>query len=188
MQKFNIPTAAFTALTTYEEAIYYIMQNPGRMVIKADGLADGKGVFLTSSGKDAVDAVEEIMVNDRFGDSGSTIIMEEHLDGQEVSILTFSDGKTFISMPAGQDHKRIGEGDAGLNTRGMGVYAPVPAATPAIMEQIEKDIIAPTFEGLRQEGMETLASRPRLTNFLRTTVQRPPLHRRYAHPQRTKSD
>jgi phosphoribosylamine--glycine ligase/phosphoribosylformylglycinamidine cyclo-ligase len=121
-------------------------------VIKADGLAAGKGVVLPETPEQALEDLQSIMNDGRFSTAGSSVVIEEYMEGFEISILTFSDGNTFFSLPAGQDHKRILEGNKGPNTGGMGVYSPVPMVTPAITQQIKDTILKPTFEALRGEG------------------------------------
>jgi phosphoribosylamine--glycine ligase / phosphoribosylformylglycinamidine cyclo-ligase len=152
MKWHGIPTAEYKDFDNYEEAKAYLTSISHDVVIKADGLAAGKGVIIPTSKEEAIRALKNIMVNNLFGSAGSSVVIEEYLDGQEISVSTFSDGRTTASLPVGQDHKRLLEGDKGPNTGGMGVYAPVPAATSAVMETIENEILRPTFEGLRQQG------------------------------------
>lgn len=122
------------------------------MVIKADGLAAGKGVVLPKTREEAIAALDDMMLDGKFGDAGKSVVIEERMVGDEISVLTFSDGKTHISLPPGQDHKRIFEGNKGPNTGGMGVYAPVPFVTAQQMDEIDQTIIRPTFDGLISEG------------------------------------
>lgn len=123
-----------------------------RIVIKADGLAAGKGVVLPETLEQALEDLRSIMNDGRFSTAGSSVVIEEYMEGYEISILTFSDGKTFFSLPAGQDHKRILEGNKGPNTGGMGVYTPVLRVSPEIAQEIDDTILRPTFEALQQEG------------------------------------
>lgn len=157
MARHNIPTAAFRNFTAgqYDEAVAYIKSNPfssGRCVIKASGLAAGKGVLIPETEAEALEALAQVMVAKEFGDAGDEVVIEEYMVGPEISVLAFSDGYTIVPMPAAQDHKRIGEGDTGLNTGGMGAYAPAPVATPDIMERVLKESLQPTIKGMRQDG------------------------------------
>lgn len=152
MEKYSIPTAAYETFSNFEEAKEYVLKVTHSVVIKVDGLAAGKGVIIPGSKDEAVTALRAIMTNRCFGSAGDSVVIEEFLDGQEISVSTFSDGRTTRSLSPAQDHKRIFEGDKGPNTGGMGVYAPLPAATSAIMDLIEREVLVPTFEGLRKEG------------------------------------
>ncbi|RGP80114.1 phosphoribosylamine-glycine ligase [Fusarium longipes] len=156
MKHHGIPTADHNSFDDFDEACAYVRKiftdSDHRIVIKADGLAAGKGVVLPETPEQAFDDLRSIMKDGVLSTAGSSVVIEEYMEGYEVSILTFSDGKTFFSLPAGQDHKRILEGNKGPNTGGMGVYTPVPMITPGIMEQIDDDILKPTFEALRKEG------------------------------------
>ncbi|KAI0034139.1 phosphoribosylglycinamide synthetase [Vararia minispora EC-137] len=154
MQRHAIPTAAFRvfAASEVEQAIEYVHSCGHKVVIKASGLAAGKGVLIPDTTEEAIEGLKQVMVDSVFGDAGSEVVVEELLTGPEVSVLAFSDGYTVVPLPAAQDHKRIGEGDTGLNTGGMGAYAPAPVATPAVMEQIMKTAIQPTIDGMRREG------------------------------------
>lgn len=156
MRRHKIPTARYQNFNDLEAASDYVRTINSPIVIKASGLPAGKGVILPSSTEEAVQALEDILVKRKFGDAGSSVVIEEYLDGQEISILTLSDSSTTWSFPPGQDHKRIYDGDRGLNTGGMGIYAPAPFVTPGIMEEIETTILKPTFEGLRAEGDDLL--------------------------------
>ncbi|TRM65924.1 aminoimidazole ribonucleotide synthetase [Schizophyllum amplum] len=154
MARHNIPTAAFRTFSSsqFEEACTYVKTCGHDVVLKASGLAAGKGVLIPSSTEEAIAGLESIMVKNAFGSAGSEVVVEELLTGDEISILAFSDGYTIVPLPAAQDHKRIGEGDTGLNTGGMGAYAPAPAATPAIMDQITRECLQPTIAGMRRDG------------------------------------
>lgn len=157
MARHNIPTAAFRSFTStqYDDAVAYIKSKPftsGRSVIKASGLAAGKGVLIPETDEEALAALKSVMVDKEFGDAGDEVVVEEYLSGPEISVLAFSDGYTIVPMPAAQDHKRIGEGDTGLNTGGMGAYAPAPIATKEIMERCVKDVLEPTIKGMREDG------------------------------------
>ena len=157
MARHNIPTAAFRSFTSnqFDQASAYIQSSPfpsGRCVIKASGLAAGKGVLIPETNEEALAALKSVMVDREFGEAGDEVVIEEYLTGPEISVLAFSDGYTIVPMPAAQDHKRIGEGDTGLNTGGMGAYAPAPVATAEIMERVVKDSLEPTLKGLRSDG------------------------------------
>lgn len=152
MEKHKIPTAAFKNFTKVEDARLYIELVNHRIVLKADGIAAGKGVLIPTSKEEALAGLDEIMVTKSFGLAGDEIVIEEFLEGDELSILTISDGYTFFNLPAAQDHKRVGDGDQGLNTGGMGAYAPAPIATAAVLKKIDAEIIRPTIDGMRQDG------------------------------------
>ncbi|KAH7173599.1 phosphoribosylglycinamide synthetase [Fusarium flagelliforme] len=156
MKKYAIPTAHHSSFDSFDEANAYVRSvftdKDHRIVIKADGLAAGKGVVLPETPEQALEDLRSIMNDGRFSTAGSSVVIEEYMEGFEISILTFSDGKTFFSLPAGQDHKRILEGNKGPNTGGMEVYSPVPMVTPAITQQINDTILKPTFEALQKEG------------------------------------
>lgn len=152
MHRHNLPTAKFEIFTDFEKAKNYLTKQVLPIVIKASGLAQGKGVVICESKPSAEKALEDIMVKKIFGDSGSEVVIEEFLTGPEISIHAFSDGKSYKMFPPSQDHKRIGKGDTGLNTGGMGVIAPLPFITKELMQKIEKEIVAPTLEGMKSEG------------------------------------
>jgi phosphoribosylamine--glycine ligase/phosphoribosylformylglycinamidine cyclo-ligase len=164
MKKYRIPTAGYRSFRNYDTARQYLDTiDATRAVIKADGLAAGKGVVLPASQAEAQQALRDIMVDAKFGSAGQSVVIEEYLEGDEISILTFSDGKTFKSLPPGQDHKRILDGNKGPNTGGMGIYAPLSFVTPDQMREIESVIIEPTLNGLRAEGTyhrNTILTRP----------------------------
>ncbi|KAF8518008.1 aminoimidazole ribonucleotide synthetase [Hysterangium stoloniferum] len=154
MARHSIPTAEFRVFEKerYEEAYAYVKNSAHRLVLKASGLAGGKGVLIPETTEEALEALKQILVNDEFGSAGSEVVIEEYLEGPELSVLAFSDGYTILPLPAAQDHKRIGEGDTGLNTGGMGAYAPAPVATPEVMQRILKESLQPTICGMRREG------------------------------------
>ncbi|KAI1429398.1 phosphoribosylamine--glycine ligase [Xylaria sp. FL1777] len=151
MKKHNIPTAAYENFSDYETARQYLDSIQHDVVIKASGLAAGKGVIIPTTKDEAHKALKDIMQNREFGSAGDEVVIEEFLTGDELSILTFSDGYTIKSLPPAQDHKRIGEGDTGLNTGGMGCYAPTNIATPELVAQIDRDIIQPSIDGMRKD-------------------------------------
>lgn len=148
----GVPTAAYADFTEYEPALAYLEAHPGPIVIKADGLAAGKGVSVCRDTAEAREALREMMLEGAFAEAGSRVLIEEYLEGQEVSVLAFSDGQTIKQMAAAQDHKRLGDGDTGPNTGGMGTYAPVPAYTPAIAEQVQHQILKPVIAEMARRG------------------------------------
>ncbi|MCI5654929.1 MAG: phosphoribosylamine--glycine ligase [Candidatus Pseudoruminococcus sp.] len=153
MKKYNIPTAGYEVFSDPEKAIAYIEeQNKFPTVIKADGLALGKGVIIAQNLEEAKDAVKEIMEDKKFGESGNNVVIEEFLTGPEVSVLAFTDGKTLKPMISSMDHKRALDGDNGLNTGGMGTISPNPYYTDDIAEVCMKTIFMPTVEAMNKEG------------------------------------
>lgn len=155
MKKYDIPTAAFENFSDFDKAKEYVeaITKKHKVVIKASGLAAGKGVLMPETTAEAVAALEQIMKVRDFGSAGDEVVVEQCLEGYELSILAFSDGYTVVDLPPAQDHKRIGEGDTGLNTGGMGTYAPTPAASPELLSQIRKTILQPTVDGMRKDGI-----------------------------------
>ena len=152
MKKYNIPTAAYETFSEAEEALRYVENCPVPVVVKADGLALGKGVIIAETREEAVNAVKTIMDDRIFGDSGSKVVIEEFLTGPEVSVLSFTDGKTIVPMVSSMDHKRALDGDKGLNTGGMGTVAPNPYYTPEIALQCMETIFRPTIDAMNKEG------------------------------------
>ncbi|PWY78625.1 phosphoribosylamine-glycine ligase [Aspergillus eucalypticola CBS 122712] len=152
MKRHNIPTAAYENFYEYEPARQYLDSVSHQVVIKADGLAGGKGVIIPTTKEEAHQALREMMVENQFGEAGSEVVIEEYLEGDELSVLTFSDGYTIRSLPAAQDHKRIFDGDQGPNTGGMGCYAPTPISSPEVLAQIDRSIIQPSVDGMRRDG------------------------------------
>ncbi len=152
MKKYGIPTAKYEVFTEAEAARAYIRQEGAPIVIKADGLAAGKGVIVAATEAEALEAVDEIMCDKAFGSAGSRVVIEECLVGEEASLLTFTDGKTIVPMVSSQDHKRAYDGDQGPNTGGMGTYAPAPVATPEIVARVQREILDPVIAAMRQEG------------------------------------
>src|SRR5574341_337771 len=155
MARHNIPTARFKVFTDFDSAIKHLRAVDSPVVIKASGLAAGKGVIVPHSIAEAEDAIDQIMRQREFGSAGDQVVIEERLVGEEISLFAFTDGFTVKAMPPAQDHKRLLAGDRGPNTGGMGAYAPVPAAIcpPALSEQLTRTILQPTVDGLRAEGM-----------------------------------
>ncbi|ETN40362.1 phosphoribosylamine-glycine ligase [Cyphellophora europaea CBS 101466] len=153
MQRHGIPTAAFRNFYEYEPAAQYLDSIDHNVVIKADGLAAGKGVIIPTSKQEAHDALKKIMVAKDFGAAGSQVVIEEFLEGEELSVLTFTDGYTIRSLPPAQDHKRVGDGDQGPNTGGMGCYAPTKVASKELLAQIDREIVQPTVDSMRRDGI-----------------------------------
>jgi phosphoribosylamine--glycine ligase len=154
MKKYNIPTANYRVFQNSEGAFDYIKQQNFPLVIKADGLAAGKGVFIVKDLVQARDALDALMEEKRFGEAGRQVIIEEFLEGEEVSILAFCDGKTVVPMVSSQDHKKIFDNDQGPNTGGMGAYSPVPFYPDEFGKRVLEEILKPTVKGLRSEGRE----------------------------------
>jgi len=152
MLKYNIPTAEAGVFTDYDNAIEYIRKKGTPIVIKADGLAAGKGVIVATNEKEATDAVKAMMIDMVYGDAGKMIIIEECLTGEEASFLVFTDGRDIIPMPLSKDHKRVFDDDKGPNTGGMGAYSPEPGISDEMYLRIMDDIIVPVIEGLEREG------------------------------------
>lgn len=152
LRKYNIPTAKYETFTDYESASAYLREQATPIVIKADGLAAGKGVTVAFSMEEAETALREAMVDKVFGEAGNQIVIEEFLEGQEMSILAFVDGETVKPMVPAQDHKPIFDGDKGPNTGGMGTYTPLPHIDPAIVEESITNIIIPTAKAMVSEG------------------------------------
>ena len=153
MKKYNIPTAAYGVFHKVDEAKEFIAQTGAPIVVKADGLAAGKGVVVAMTIEEANAAVEDMLSGNRFGEAGSTVVIEEFMEGEEASLLAFVDGKTVVPMIASQDHKRIFDGDKGPNTGGMGTYAPAPVLTDALRDEAMKTILEPMVAAMENEGM-----------------------------------
>jgi len=154
MKKYNIPTANYEVFQSIEEAFNYIKQQTFPLVIKADGLAAGKGVFIVKNLDQAGDALNALMKEKKFGEAGRQIVVEEFLEGEEVSVLAFCDGKTVIPMVSSQDHKKIFDNDLGPNTGGMGAYSPVPFYPDEFKKIVLEELLKPTVKGLQSEGRE----------------------------------
>ena len=154
MKKYGIPTAAYEVFTKPEDALAYLETSAYPTVIKADGLALGKGVIIAENRETAIDAVRSIMEDKIFGESGANIVIEEFLEGPEVSVLSFTDGTRVVPMISSMDHKRVYDGDRGPNTGGMGTVAPNPYYTPDVAERCMKEIFLPTVRAMKEEGRE----------------------------------
>lgn len=153
MKKYGIPTAAFDTFTEVGAAKAFVDEIGVPCVVKADGLAAGKGVIICMTREEADQAIEDMLSDHAFGDASATIVIEEYMEGPEVSVLAFADGKHVLPMVSAQDHKRIFDGDKGPNTGGMGAYSPAPVYTEALSEEVNKTIIEPTIAAMAAEGM-----------------------------------
>ncbi|WP_088890404.1 phosphoribosylamine--glycine ligase [Leptolyngbya ohadii] len=153
MQEAGVPTAKSAVFTDADTAIDYVKQSGAPIVVKADGLAAGKGVTVAETVEQAIEAIEAAF-GGQFGAAGQTVVIEECLIGEEASVLAITDGITIRPLLPAQDHKRIGEGDTGANTGGMGTYAPAPIVTPALMERIQQEILEPTIAALQKRGID----------------------------------
>lgn len=175
MGRAGIPTAAWRAFTSAPDAISYLDELGPPYVIKADGLAAGKGVVVTSDRDEAIAAVEDRLVRRIFGDAGSSVVIEEFLDGEEASVIAFADGRAFAVCAPAQDYKRVGDDDAGPNTGGMGSYSPVPSCPSDLVEQIATEVIAPMvattgaagapFSGALYAGLALTSKGPKVVEF-----------------------
>ncbi|MBU0629962.1 MAG: phosphoribosylamine--glycine ligase [Candidatus Margulisbacteria bacterium] len=154
MTKYDIPTAQSGTFRRLEEAIAYVKEMGAPIVVKADGLAAGKGVVVCRTETEAIDAVKLIMEKKEFGAAGDQVVIEEFLDGEEASILALTDGKSIIPLASAQDHKRVFDGDQGPNTGGMGAYSPAPIVTDHLMSEIDVTVLKPFVDGMRQEGID----------------------------------
>ena len=150
----KIPTARAGSFITMKEALDFLEGMTFPVVVKADGLAAGKGVVIAESQPEAVHAIREMLENRVFGDAGAKVLLEEFLVGEELSLHVVTDGRNLVFLASAQDHKRVGEGDTGLNTGGMGAYAPAPRATSQLLAEVEEKIFRPTLAGLAAEGIE----------------------------------
>ncbi len=154
LKKYHIPTANYEVFQNSKKALNYIQQQTFPLVIKADGLAAGKGVFIVENLAEARDALNALMDEKQFGEAGRQVIIEEFLEGEEVSILAFCDGRTIVPMVSSQDHKKIFDNDQGPNTGGMGAYSPVPFYPDEFEKRVLEEILKPTVKGLQSEGRE----------------------------------
>jgi len=152
LAKYGVPTAFYQRFTDADAAKDYVRQHGAPIVVKADGLAAGKGVTVARTQEEAFAAIDEALVGGRFGSAGAEIVVEEFLDGEEVSFFALCDGETALPLVSAQDHKAVGDGDTGPNTGGMGAYSPAPALTPALQDQVMREIVQPTVKGMAAEG------------------------------------
>src|SRR5215471_10440727 len=156
MERHKIPTAKYREfdVSNFEEGVHYVKEHSLPVVLKADGLAAGKGVIICQTAVEAVSEFELMLQKAKFGEASRKVVVEEFLDGIEVSVFVLTDGKNYLLLPEAKDYKRIGEGDMGLNTGGMGAVSPVPFASPAFMQKVETKIIKPTIDGLHKEQID----------------------------------
>jgi phosphoribosylamine--glycine ligase len=153
MRRQHVPTPYFGVFTDPDEAQRYVAEVGAPLVVKADGLAAGKGVLICTTVEEAHEAIDEIMRSRIFGDAGDRVVIEEFLEGEEVSFLAFTDGQTVLPLASAQDHKRVFDGDRGPNTGGMGAYSPAPVVTPALADRIVQEAMLPVIRGLKQRGI-----------------------------------
>ena len=155
MSEFNVPTAAYLEVTkdNLEEGINYLSNNVGPYVLKADGLAAGKGVLIIDDTQEAINSLK-VMLAGQFGQASAIVVIEQFLDGIEFSVFALTDGKDYVILPVAKDYKRIGEGDTGLNTGGMGAVSPPPFVTDELMQKVENRIVKPTIEGISKRGFD----------------------------------
>lgn len=152
MAKYNIPTAAYKSFTEHADAVAYIKEQGAPIVVKADGLAAGKGVIVAMSEAQAISAVDDIMLDKVFGSAGASVVIEEFMDGEEASFFAFTDGKNILPLASSQDHKRAFDGDEGPNTGGMGAYSPAPVVTEELHDLIVETVVKPTIAGMAADG------------------------------------
>jgi len=152
LARHNIPTAAYGNFTEIDKAVAYVKQQGAPIVVKADGLAAGKGVILAQTEAEAIAAIEDMLAGNKFGDAGSRVVVEEFLVGEEASFICMVDGKNVLPMATSQDHKARDNGDLGPNTGGMGAYSPAPVVTPEIQQRVMEEVIYPTVNGMAAEG------------------------------------
>ncbi|MGH7894568.1 MAG: phosphoribosylamine--glycine ligase [Candidatus Binatia bacterium] len=153
LERAGVPTAFFGAFGNEGDAVRYVQEVGAPVVVKADGLAAGKGVFICETPQRATDAIRQVMRDRIFGDAGARVVVEEFLGGEELSFMALTDGTTVLPLAPSQDHKRVGDGDQGPNTGGMGAYSPPPLATPALEAHVMADVIHPVVEGLARQGI-----------------------------------
>ncbi|WP_207455059.1 phosphoribosylamine--glycine ligase [Azospirillum sp. SYSU D00513] len=152
LAKYKVPTAAYGRFTEPEAAKAFVRKNGAPIVVKADGLAAGKGVTVARTAEEAFAAIDEALVQGRFGAAGAEVVVEEFLDGEEVSFFALCDGETALPLVSAQDHKAVGDGDTGPNTGGMGAYSPAPVLTPDLQDRVMREIVLPTVRGMAAEG------------------------------------
>ncbi|BEU01650.1 phosphoribosylamine--glycine ligase [Agarivorans sp. OAG1] len=154
LARHDIPTGYYQTFTEVAPAIAYVKEQGAPIVVKADGLAAGKGVIVAMTEAEAIAAIEDMLADNAFGEAGSRVVIEEFLDGEEASFIVMVDGSNVLAMATSQDHKRVGDGDSGLNTGGMGAYSPAPVVTPEIHQRIMDEVIMPTVKGMAAEDNE----------------------------------
>lgn len=153
LQRHQIPTADYANFTDLDQALAYVRQHGAPIVVKADGLAAGKGVIVAMTLQEAEDAVTDMLAGNRFGEAGNRVVIEEFLDGEEASFIVMADGLAMLPMATSQDHKRVGDGDTGPNTGGMGAYSPAPVVTDTVYQRVIDNIIRPTLAGMDKDGV-----------------------------------
>ncbi len=153
LARHKIPTAAYGNFTDVAAAETFIRQHGAPIVVKADGLAAGKGVIMAATVDEAIAAVRDMLAGNAFGEAGHRVVVEEFLDGEEASFIVMADGEHALALATSQDHKRVGDGDTGPNTGGMGAYSPAPVVTPELHERVMREVIRPTIRGLKAEGL-----------------------------------
>ncbi|WP_217544217.1 phosphoribosylamine--glycine ligase [Vibrio metschnikovii] len=152
LARHNIPTAAYANFTEIEPALAYVREQGAPIVVKADGLAAGKGVIVAMTLQEAEDAIQDMLADNAFGEAGSRVVIEEFLDGEEASFIVMVDGENVLPMATSQDHKRVGDADTGPNTGGMGAYSPAPVVTQDVHDRVMREVIYPTVRGMAAEG------------------------------------
>lgn len=152
LARHNIPTAAYANFTEIEPALAYVREKGAPIVVKADGLAAGKGVIVAMTLQEAEDAIQDMLAGNAFGSAGSRVVVEEFLDGEEASFIVMIDGENVLPMATSQDHKRVGDADTGPNTGGMGAYSPAPVVTQDVHDRVMREVIDPTVRGMAAEG------------------------------------
>ncbi|MGH8062818.1 MAG: phosphoribosylamine--glycine ligase [Pseudoxanthomonas sp.] len=153
LARHRIPTAFYSVFTEVEPALAYIRDKGAPIVVKADGLAAGKGVIVAMTLQEAEDAVTDMLSGNAFGDAGARVVIEEFLEGEEASFISMVDGRTALPMATSQDHKRVGDGDTGPNTGGMGAYSPAPVVTPEVHARVMREVVGPTVQGMIADGI-----------------------------------
>ena len=153
LARHRIPTAFYSVFTQVEPALAYVRDKGAPIVVKADGLAAGKGVIVAMSLEEAEDAVRDMLSGNAFGDAGARVVIEEFLEGEEASFISMVDGRTALPMATSQDHKRVGDGDTGPNTGGMGAYSPAPVVTPEVHARVMREVVEPTVQGMIADGV-----------------------------------
>lgn len=152
LARHNIPTAYYAVHTDVDAALSYVREKGAPIVIKADGLAAGKGVIVAMTLEEAEEAVTDMLSGNAFGDAGARVVIEEFLEGEEASFISIVDGQVALPMATSQDHKRVGDGDSGPNTGGMGAYSPAPVVTPEVHARVMREVVEPTVRGMREDG------------------------------------
>ncbi|HEY5971469.1 MAG TPA: phosphoribosylamine--glycine ligase, partial [Pseudoxanthomonas sp.] len=153
LARHGIPTAFYSVFTDVEPALAYVREKGAPIVVKADGLAAGKGVIVATTLQEAEAAVIDMLSGNAFGNAGARVVIEEFLDGEEASFISMVDGKTALPMATSQDHKRVGDGDTGPNTGGMGAYSPAPVVTPEVHARVMREVVEPTVQGMIADGI-----------------------------------